>query len=59
MSNMELSVYERLPDPLAAVRSLGLAIAILFNDWNFPFKKLIRSLLIIPYTVPALITILI
>ncbi|MBN2116733.1 MAG: ABC transporter permease subunit [Anaerolineales bacterium] len=39
--------------------SLGLAIAILFNDPNFPFKKLIRSLLIIPYTVPALITILI
>lgn len=39
--------------------SLGLAIAILFNDPGFPFKKLIRSLLIIPYTVPALITILI
>jgi ABC-type sugar transport system permease subunit len=39
--------------------SLGLAIAILFNDRNFPLKKLIRSLLIVPYTVPALITILI
>ncbi|HET9910962.1 MAG TPA: ABC transporter permease subunit [Anaerolineales bacterium] len=39
--------------------SLGLAIAILFNEESFPFKKLIRSLLIIPYTVPALITILI
>jgi ABC-type sugar transport system permease subunit len=39
--------------------SLGLAIAILFNDRFFPFKKLIRSLLIVPYTVPALITILI
>jgi len=39
--------------------SLGLAIAVLFNDPKFPFKKLIRSLLIIPYTVPALITILI
>lgn len=38
---------------------LGLAIAVLFNDPNFPFKKLIRSLLIIPYTVPALITVLI
>jgi arabinogalactan oligomer / maltooligosaccharide transport system permease protein len=38
---------------------LGLAIAILFNQPDFPFKKLIRSLLIIPYTVPALITILI
>lgn len=38
---------------------VGLAIAILFNDRFFPLKKLIRSLLIIPYTVPALITILI
>lgn len=37
----------------------GLATAILFNDPTFPFKKIIRSLLIIPYTVPALITILI
>ena len=39
--------------------SLGLAIAVMFSDPEFPFKKLIRSLLIIPYTVPALITILI
>lgn len=39
--------------------ALGLAIAIMFNERSFPFKKLIRSLLIIPYTVPALITILI
>ncbi len=39
--------------------ALGLAIAILFNDQNFPLKKLIRSLLIVPYTVPALLTILI
>src|SRR5690606_24122134 len=39
--------------------SLGLAIAVLFNDPGFPFKKLLRGLLIIPYTVPALITILI
>jgi len=38
---------------------LGLAIAIMFNDPFFPLKKLIRSLLIIPYTIPALITILI
>jgi len=38
---------------------LGLAIAVLFNDPIFPLKKIIRSLLIIPYTVPALITILI
>jgi ABC-type sugar transport system permease subunit len=39
--------------------SLGLTIAVMFNDPDFPFKKLIRTLLIIPYTVPALITILI
>ena len=39
--------------------ALGLAIAVLFNDPGFPLKKVIRSLLIIPYTVPALITILI
>jgi len=37
---------------------LGLAIAILFNDPDFPFKKLIRSLLLIPYTIPALISII-
>ena len=39
--------------------SLGLVIAIMFNDEHFPLKRLIRSLLIIPYTIPALITILI
>jgi ABC-type sugar transport system permease subunit len=39
--------------------SLGLAIAIMFNDEHFPFKKLIRTLLIIPYTIPALLTILV
>ncbi len=38
--------------------ALGLAIAIMFNDRDFPLKKLIRSLLIIPYTVPALISII-
>ncbi len=38
---------------------LGLAIAIMFNDAKFPFKKTIRTLLIIPYTIPALITIII
>jgi len=38
---------------------LGLAIAIMFNDPDFPFKKLIQSLLIIPYTVPMLISVLI
>ncbi len=39
--------------------ALGLLIAILFNDPKFPLKKLIRSLLIIPYTIPALITVII
>jgi len=39
--------------------ALGLAIAIMFNDRDFPFKKLIQSLLIIPYTVPMLISVLI
>lgn len=39
--------------------ALGLAIAIMFNEKNFPFKKIIRSFLLIPYTIPSLITILI
>lgn len=39
--------------------ALGLAIAIMFSDKNFPLKKLIRSFLLIPYTIPSLITILI
>lgn len=39
--------------------SLGLAIAIIFNNPRFPLKKFFRSLLIVPYTVPALITILV
>jgi ABC-type sugar transport system permease subunit len=38
---------------------LGLAIAIMFNEQNFPAKKLIRTLLIVPYTIPGLITIII
>jgi ABC-type sugar transport system permease subunit len=38
---------------------LGLAIAIMFNDKDFPMKKLIRSLLIIPYTIPGLISIIV
>ncbi len=39
--------------------SLGLAIAVMFNEPDFPFKKIIRSLLLVPYTIPGLITILI
>ena len=38
--------------------ALGLAIAIMFNEKNFPLKKLIRTLLLIPYTIPSVITIL-
>lgn len=37
---------------------LGLAIAIMFNDPDFPLKKVIRSFLLIPYTIPALISII-
>ena len=39
--------------------SLGLAISILFGDASFKGKKLVRSFLLIPYTIPSLITILI
>ena len=38
--------------------AMGLAIAIMFNDKDFPFKKIIRSLLLIPYTIPGLISII-
>ena len=39
--------------------ALGLLIAVIYNDPKFPLRKLIRTLLIIPYTVPALLTILV
>lgn len=39
--------------------ALGLLVALIYNDPDFPFKKLIRSLLLIPYTIPPLITIII
>jgi arabinogalactan oligomer/maltooligosaccharide transport system permease protein len=48
--------------PMISVLStfaLGLAIAIMFNDKSFPLKKVIRSLLLIPYTIPGLISIII
>ncbi len=38
---------------------LGLGIAIMFNEEKFPLKRTIRTLLLIPYTIPSLITILI
>ncbi|MBP7213778.1 MAG: ABC transporter permease subunit [Anaerolineaceae bacterium] len=39
--------------------SLGLFISIIYGDPKFKGKKLLRSLLLIPYTIPSLITILI
>ena len=39
--------------------ALGLAIAIMYNDKGFPLKRIIRTLLLIPYTIPSVITILI
>lgn len=39
--------------------ALGLGISILYGDPSFPGRKILRSLLIIPYTIPSLITILI
>lgn len=39
--------------------TLGLTIALIYNDPDFPGRKIIQSFLLIPYTIPALITILI
>ena len=39
--------------------SLGLLISIIYNDPGFKGKKILQSLLLIPYTIPSLITILI
>ena len=39
--------------------ALGLFIAYIYNDPQFPGRKLIQSLLLIPYTIPSLITILV
>lgn len=39
--------------------ALGLSIAVMYNEKDFPFKKIIRTLLLIPYTIPSVITILI
>lgn len=39
--------------------ALGLALALVFNDPDLPARKLIRTLLIIPYTIPAVISVLI
>jgi ABC-type sugar transport system permease subunit len=39
--------------------ALGLGIAFIYNDRSFPGRKIIQSFLLIPYTIPSLITILI
>jgi ABC-type sugar transport system permease subunit len=39
--------------------SLGLFISVIYGDPHFKGKKILRSFLIIPYTIPSLITILI
>jgi ABC-type sugar transport system permease subunit len=39
--------------------SLGLGIAYLYNDRSLPGRKIIQSFLLIPYTIPSLITIII
>jgi ABC-type sugar transport system permease subunit len=38
---------------------LGLAIALIFNDRALPGRKVILTLLLIPYTIPSLITIMV
>ncbi|MDX1662885.1 MAG: ABC transporter permease subunit [Candidatus Promineifilaceae bacterium] len=39
--------------------AMGLFVALIYNDPSFPAKKVIRSFLLVPYTIPSLITILI
>lgn len=39
--------------------ALGLAIALIFNDRTLPGRKIILTLLLIPYTIPSLITIMV
>jgi ABC-type sugar transport system permease subunit len=39
--------------------ALGLLVALVFNDPAMPARKLIRSLLLIPYTIPGIISVLI
>ncbi len=39
--------------------AVGLLISVIYSDPGFKGKKILRSLLIIPYTIPSLITILI
>jgi len=36
--------------------SMGLALALLFNDPQLPYRKLLRSVILIPYAIPAFIS---
>ena len=38
---------------------MGLGVALIFNDHTMPGRKLITTLLLIPYTIPSLITIMV
>lgn len=44
---------------VATTFALGLGIAYIFNDRTLPGRKVIQSFLLIPYTIPGLITIII
>ena len=44
---------------VATTFALGLAIAVIFNDHTLPGRKIITTLLLIPYTIPSLITIMV
>ncbi len=39
--------------------SVGLGLALVFNDQHLPFKSLFRSICILPYTIPGFISVLI
>jgi arabinogalactan oligomer / maltooligosaccharide transport system permease protein len=44
---------------VAMTFGFGLALAIIFNDPSLPGRKLITTLLLVPYTIPSLITIMV
>jgi ABC-type sugar transport system permease subunit len=39
--------------------TMGLGVALIFNDHTLPGRKIITTLLLIPYTIPSLITIMV
>lgn len=44
---------------VAMTFALGLGVALIFNDHTLPGRRLITTLLLIPYTIPSLITIMV